>query len=255
MADQHTMTPAVGADGALLKVRGLSKRFDHVVALDGVSFEAHGNEVLGLVGDNGAGKSTLIKLVSGVHRPNAGEIVFADQEVAFATPRDSRERGIEVIYQDMALVDELEVWENVFLGRLLRTRVKTIDRRRMIAEAAELLESLGLGSLSPTAQVGYLSGGQKKAVAISRALYWDARLIFMDEPTAALAVVEIGKVLELIGRLRETGVAVVFVSHNLQEIFSTADRIMVLHRGQLAGIRQTGETDQDEIIKLMMGVR
>lgn len=119
----------------------------------------------------------------------------------------------------------------------------------------DVSESLGLGSLSPTAQVGYLSGGQKKAVAISRALYWDARLIFMDEPTAALAVVEIGKVLELIGRLRETGVAVVFVSHNLQEIFSTADRIMVLHRGQLAGIRQTGETDQDEIIKLMMGVR
>ena len=109
MADRHTMTSA-GADGALLKVRGLSKRFDHVVALDGVSFEAHGNEVLGLVGDNGAGKSTLIKLVSGVHRPNAGEIVFADQEVAFVTPRDSRERGIEVIYQDMALVDELEVW-------------------------------------------------------------------------------------------------------------------------------------------------
>ena len=163
------------------------------------------------------------------------------------------ESGIEVIYQDMALVDDLEVWENVFLGRLLRTRFRTVDRRRMIAEAATLLESLGLGSLSPTAQVGYLSGGQKKAVAISRALYWDTRLIFMDEPTAALAVVEIGKVLELIGRLRDTGVAVVFVSHNLQEIFSTADRIMVLHRGQLSGIRQTEETDQDEIIKLMMG--
>ena len=253
MADEHTVTAADSADGALLRVRGLSKRFDHVVALDDVSFEARRHEVLGLVGDNGAGKSTLIKLVSGVHRPNAGEIVFADQQVSFATPRESRERGIEVIYQDMALVDDLEVWENVFLGRLLRTRVRTVDRRRMIDEAGSLLESLGLGSLSPTAQVGYLSGGQKKAVAISRALYWDTRLIFMDEPTAALAVVEIGKVLELIGRLRETGVAVVFVSHNLQEIFSTADRIMVLHRGQLSGIRQTQDTDQDEIIRLMMG--
>ena len=242
-----------GTEGeALLRVRGLSKRFDHVVALDDVSFEARRHEVLGLVGDNGAGKSTLIKLVSGVYRANAGEIVYADRRVAFATPRESRESGIEVIYQDMALVDDLEVWENVFLGRLLRTRFRTVDRRRMIAEAATLLESLGLGSLSPTAQVGYLSGGQK-TVAISRALYWDTRLIFMDEPTAALAVVEIGKVLELIGRLRDTGVAVVFVSHNLQEIFSTADRIMVLHRGQLSGIRQTEETDQDEIIKLMMG--
>ena len=224
-----------GTEGeALLRVRGLSKRFDHVVALDDVSFEARRHEVLGLVGDNGAGKSTLIKLVSGVYRANAGEIVYADRRVAFATPRESRESGIEVIYQDMALVDDLEVWENVFLGRLLRTRFRTVDRRRMIAEAATLLESLGLGSLSPTAQVGYLSGGQRKAVAISRALYWDTRLIFMDEPTAALAVVEIGKVLELIGRLRDTGVAVVFVSHNLQEIFSTADRIMVLHRGQLS---------------------
>ena len=202
-----------GTEGeALLRVRGLSKRFDHVVALDDVSFEARRHEVLGLVGDNGAGKSTLIKLVSGVYRANAGEIVYADRRVAFATPRESRESGIEVIYQDMALVDDLEVWENVFLGRLLRTRFSTVDRRRMIAEAATLLESLGLGSLSPTAQVGYLSGGQKKAVAISRALYWDTRLIFMDEPTAALAVVEIGKVLELIGRLRDTGVAVVFVS-------------------------------------------
>ncbi len=242
-----------GTGEALLRARGLSKRFDHVVALDDVSFEARRHEVLGLVGDNGAGKSTLIKLVSGVYRANAGEIVYGEEPVAFATPRESRERGIEVIYQDMALVDDLEVWENVFLGRLLRTRIRTVDRRRMIAEAATLLESLGLGSLSPTAQVGYLSGGQKKAVAISRALYWDTQLIFMDEPTAALAVVEIGKVLELIGRLRESGVAIVFVSHNLQEIFSTADRIMVLHRGQLAGIRRTGETDQDEIIRLMMG--
>ena len=252
MADQGGAMS--GAEGeALLRVRGLSKRFDHVVALDGVSFEARRYEVLGLVGDNGAGKSTLIKLVSGVYRPNEGEIVFADRPVAFATPRESRDRGIEVIYQDMALVDDLDVWENVFLGRLLRTRLGTVDRRRMVAEAASLLESLGLGSLSPTAQVGFLSGGQKKAVAISRALYWDTRLIFMDEPTAALAVIEIGKVLELIDRLRETGVAVVFVSHNLQEIFTTADRIMVLHRGQLSGIRRTGETDQDEIIKLMMG--
>ena len=234
-------------------MQGLSKHFDHVVALKDVSFEAHSHQVLGLVGDNGAGKSTLIKLVSGVYRANAGEIYFADRRVTFGTPRESRDAGIEVIYQDMALVDELEVWENVFLGRLLRNRLGMIDRKRMIEEAAHLLERLGLGSLSPTTKVGFLSGGQKKGVAVSRSLYWDTRLIFMDEPTAALAVVEIRKVLDLIETVKQGGVAVVFVSHNLQEILATADRVMVLHRGQLTGIRDAKETNEEEVISLMMG--
>ena len=253
MAGEHSVTPTAEAKSALLQVRGLSKHFDHVVALEDVSFQAHSHQVLGLVGDNGAGKSTLIKLVSGVHRANAGEIYFDDRRVAFDTPRDSRHAGIEVIYQDMALVNELEVWENVFLGRLLRNSLGMIDRRRMIEEAAHLLERLGLDTLSPNTQVGYLSGGQKKGVAISRALYWDTRLIFMDEPTAALAVFEIRKVLEQIETLKQGGVAVVFVSHNLKEILATADRVMVLHRGQLTGIRDAKETNEDEIIRLMMG--
>jgi simple sugar transport system ATP-binding protein len=253
MAGEHTLTPTTEAKSALLRVRGLSKHFDHVVALSDVSFEAHSHQVLGLVGDNGAGKSTLIKLISGVHRANAGEIYLADQQIAFETPRESRDAGIEVIYQDMALVNELEVWENVFLGRLLRNNFGIIQRKRMIEEAAHLLERLGLHALSPTTQVGYLSGGQKKGVAISRALYWDTRLIFMDEPTAALAVFEIRKVLEQIETLRQGGVAVVFVSHNLKEVLATADRVMVLHRGQLTGIRNAKETSEDEIIRLMMG--
>jgi len=247
------VTPVAETTPALLRVRGLSKHFDHVVALANVSFEAHAHEVLGLVGDNGAGKSTLIKIVSGVYRANAGEISFADRRVDFQTPRESRAAGIEVIYQDMALVDELEVWENVFLGRLLRNGLGMIERKRMIAEAAHLLERLGLDSLSPTTQVGYLSGGQKKGVAISRALYWDTRLIFMDEPTAALAVVEIQRVLDLIKTLRDRGVAVVFVSHNLKEVLATVDRVMVLHRGQVSGIRDARETSEDEVIRLMMG--
>ena len=254
MAGERTLTPTAQASPALLRVRGLSKYFDHVVALKDVSFEAYSHQVLGLVGDNGAGKSTLIKLVSGIHRANAGEVYFSDRRVAFDTPRESRDAGIEVIYQDMALVDELEVWENVFLGRLLRNRLGMIDRKRMIDEAVHLLEHLGLGTLSPTMQVGYLSGGQKKGVAISRSLYLDARLILMDEPTAALAVVEVGKVLELIETVKQDGVAVVFVSHNLHEILATADRVMVLHRGQLTGIRNTKDTDEDEVIRLMMGV-
>lgn len=242
------------AQEPLLRVRGVSKHFDHVVALNNVSFEANTHEVLGLVGDNGAGKSTLIKIVSGMHQPNGGEICLEGRPVTFDSPTDSRKSGIEVIYQDMALVGDLEVWENIFLGRLLTGRFGVIDRKRMIAEARRLLERLGLGSLSPTAQVGYLSGGQKKAVAISRAIYWDARILFMDEPTAALAVVEIGKVLELIETLKQSGVAVVFVSHNLREVFNTADRIMVLHRGQLSGIRRADQTTEDEIVKLMMGL-
>tara|TARA_B100001123_G_scaffold449671_1_gene616009 strand:+ start:45 stop:815 length:771 start_codon:yes stop_codon:yes gene_type:complete len=253
MEKEHTVTPEDGEDTAILKVRGLSKTFDHVVALDDVSFDINSQEVLGLVGDNGAGKSTLIKLVSGVYRANAGKVVFGGRQVEFNSPRESRDSGIEVIYQDMALVDELEVWENVFLGRQLRHGFGVIDRKRMIEEAASLLERLGLGSLSPTTQVGYLSGGQKKGVAISRALYWDTRVIFMDEPTAALAVIEIQRVLELIERLREKGVAVVFVSHNLKEILGVTNRIIVLHRGQLTGILDTKETDEDEVIRLMMG--
>lgn len=253
MEKERSMISEIAEDAAIIKVRGLSKRFDHVVALDDVSFDIKRQEVLGLVGDNGAGKSTLIKLISGVYRANAGKVHYAGQHVSFNSPRESRDAGIEVIYQDMALVDELEVWENVFLGRHLRHGLGIIDRKRMIEEAANLLERLGLGSLSPTTQVGYLSGGQKKGVAISRALYWDTRVIFMDEPTAALAVVEIQRVLELIETLRERGVAVVFVSHNLKEILDTTTRIMVLHRGQLTGVCDTNKIDEDEIIRLMMG--
>lgn len=239
--------------GPLLSVRGLSKRFDHVVALDDVSFDAYSHEVIGLVGDNGAGKSTLLKILSGVYKPNKGKIHFDNNTVSFDSPIDSRSLGIEVIYQDMALVDELTVWENIFLGRLLRLRIGLIDRRRMMSESVRLLDSLGLTNLSPEAKVGYLSGGQKKAVAISRAIYWDARVIFMDEPTAALAVVEIGRVLDLIKTLKDAGAMVIFVSHNLQEVLSTVDRVLVLHRGHLTGIRSVKETNEQEIVGLMMG--
>jgi len=237
----------------VVQVQDIVKKFGNFNAINGVSLEVYSGEVHALLGDNGAGKSTLIKLISGVHRANAGEIYLADQQVAFETPRESRDAGIEVIYQDMALVNELEVWENVFLGRLLRNSFGIIERKRMIEEAAHLLERLDLHALSPTTKVGYLSGGQKKGVAISRALYWDTRLIFMDEPTAALAVFEISKVLEQIETMRQGGVAVVFVSHNLKEVLSTADRVMVLHRGQLTGIRNAKETSEDEVIRLMMG--
>ena len=196
--------------------------------------------------------------MSGVYEPDEGEIFFEEKNVVFDSPAESRKLGVEVIYQDMALVDELQVWENIFLGKLLMRRFlnvffHVIDRKKMQDESERLLQRIGIGILSPKSTVGYLSGGQKKAIAIARAIYWNARIIIMDEPTAALGVVEVKKVLELIKLLKKTRIAVVFISHNLQEIFSTVDRIVVLHRGRVAGVRAVDETNQDEIIRLIMG--
>jgi len=242
----------------VMSARNISKSFGAVRALQNVDFDTKANEIIGLVGDNGAGKSTLIKVLSGVFEPDKGDVFYEEKHVVFDNPAESRKLGVEVIYQDMALVDELQVWENIFLGKLLTRKAlnvffHVIDRKRMIDESKRLLQRIGMGTLSPKSTVGYLSGGQKKSVAISRAIYWNAKVIFMDEPTAALGVVEVKKVLELIKALKQTGLAVVFISHNLQEIFSTVDRIVVLHRGRVSGVRSVDETNQDEIIKLIMG--
>mgnify|MGYP001157325542 CR=1 FL=1 len=242
----------------VMSARNISKGFGAVRALQNVDFDTKANEIIGLVGDNGAGKSTLIKILSGVYKPDEGDIYFEEKHVMFNSPAEPRKLGVEVIYQDMALVDDLQVWENIFLGKLLTRKAlnvffHVIDRKRMQDESKRLLKRIGMGTLSPKSTVGYLSGGQKKSVAISRVIYWNAKVIFMDEPTAALGVVEVKKVLELIKVLKKTGLAVVFISHNLQEIFSTVDRIVVLHRGRVSGVRSVDETNQDEIIKLIMG--
>jgi ABC-type sugar transport system ATPase subunit len=242
----------------IMSARGISKYFGAVSALEDVDFNTKRNEITGLVGDNGAGKSTLIKVLSGVFEPNAGEIYFENQRVSFGSPEESRKLGIEVIYQDMALVDELEIWENIFLGKLLRKKflsalLNIIDKGSMKTESEKLLKRIGISALPSESKVGFLSGGQKKSVAIARSIYWNAKVIFMDEPTAALGIGEVRKVLDLIRSLKETGVSIVFISHNLQEIFSTVDRIVVLHKGKIAGIRNVKETNQDEIIKLIMG--
>ena len=242
----------------IVSARGISKYFGAVSALEDVDFDTKRNEITGLVGDNGARKSTLIKILSGVYESNAGEIYFENEKVNFGSPEESRKLGIEVIHQDMALVDELSVWENIFLGKLLGKKIITapfsiIDKGRMKDESEKLLKRIGISALSSESKVGYLSGGQKKSVAIARTMYWNAKVIFMDEPTAALGVGEVRRVLDLIRSLKETGVSIVFISHNLQEIFSTVDRIVVLHKGKIAGIRNIKETNQDEIIKLIMG--
>jgi ABC-type sugar transport system ATPase subunit len=241
----------------ILRVQGLSKHFGGVHAIENVSFDLERGEVLALAGDNGAGKSTLIKTISGVHTPNAGGIWLRGIPTTFATPREAREAGIETIYQDLALADNLDVGANVFLGReRMRRRfglLPALDRRSMRAEAAHVVETLDIAMPRLDLPVRALSGGQRQAVAIGRAIFWNAEVLIMDEPTAALGVPEQRKVVALIRSLRAAGKAVIFISHNLGDIFAVADRILVLRRGQKAGERRAAETNDDEIVRLIIG--
>lgn len=253
------MTPQEAATSTpVLSVRGISKRFGGVQALNRVSFDLKPGEVLALAGDNGAGKSTLIKCISGVYQPDEGEVRFKGQPVEMANPREARQLGIETIYQDLALADNLDVGANVFLGREPTKHylglVPAIDRKRMRDVAHDVLQTLEIEipKSKLTRPVRTLSGGQRQAVAIGRAIYWKANVLIMDEPTAALGVPEQRKVRELILRLKEQEVGVVFISHNLQDIFAVSDRILVLHRGTAAGERRIDQTNHDEIVKLMV---
>ena len=241
----------------ILSVREVSKHFGGVAALERVSFDLFPGEVLALAGDNGAGKSTLIKAIAGVHQPDHGEIWYDGARVQFASPREARDRGIETIYQDLALADNLDVGANVFLGREPAARLlgilPRIDRTAMREAARRTMASLDIEIERLDVPVRALSGGQRQAVAIGRAIYWNAKVLIMDEPTAALGVPEQRKVMALIQRLKTQDVAVIFISHNLGDIFAVADRILVLRRGVKAGERRIGETDGDEIVKLMVG--
>lgn len=242
----------------LLRCVEISKRFGGVHALEKVSFDLARGEVLALAGDNGAGKSTLIKAISGVHHPDEGEIWFKGALVRFENPRQARETGIETIYQDLALADNLDIGANVFLGReplISFLGLKRLDRATMRNAAREVLETLDIDipRRKLSEPVRNLSGGQRQAVAIGRAIYWKTELLIMDEPTAALGVPEQRKVKELILRLKAQGVAILFISHNLVDIFDVADRIMVLRRGIKAGERRPAETDHNEIVRLMVG--
>jgi ABC-type sugar transport system ATPase subunit len=244
--------------GSILQVRGATIRFGGVEALRNVDFDVHPGEVVALAGDNGAGKSTLIKVISGVYVPSAGEVRFLGERAPFGDPQAARSRGIETIYQDLALADNLDVGSNIFLGREPMKRafgLPVIDRARMATVAAEVLARLDIHI--PDRKLGgpvrMLSGGQRQAIAIGRAIYWNARLLIMDEPTAALGVPEQRKVMALIRGLKSQGVAVILVSHNLHDIFGVADRIVVMRRGEVVGERTTSLTDGDEIVRLMVG--
>jgi ABC-type sugar transport system ATPase subunit len=240
----------------ILEVKNVSKHFGGIHALQDVSMEVYPGEVLALIGDNGAGKSTLTKTISGVYQPDAGGIWFNDMEVTFENPQAARSHGLETIYQDLALADNLDVGANVFLGRepvrsVLGFRV--VDRKRMRAEAAKTLEALDIRIRRLDTPIRALSGGQRQAVAIGRAIHWKAKVLIMDEPTAALGVPEQRKVMALIKNLKQNGVGVIFISHHLSDIFEVSDRVMVLRRGIKVGERKITETNADELVHLMVG--
>jgi ABC-type sugar transport system ATPase subunit len=242
----------------MLSVRNMVKRFGGLTAVDRVSLELYPGEVVGLVGDNAAGKSTLIKCISGVYQADQGEITFEGRRVSFSRPIEARDAGIETIYQDLALAGNLNVGANIFMGREVKKRylgglIHTLDNDFMIDESKKMLDTLEIHIPDYTQEIETLSGGQRQAVAIARAVYWQARMMIMDEPTNNLGVVEQRKVLELIRLLREQGVPVILISHTLPDIFAVTDRIVVLHRGRKVAEKKTAETDSQEIVQYMVG--
>ncbi len=241
----------------LLEVRDLSKHFGPVEALNNFSMQVHAGEVVALAGDNGAGKTTVIKAISGVYKPTGGEILLAGKKVDFDTPQQARDVGIETIYQDLALADNLSIGANIFLGREPMRRafgfLPVLDRKKMAAAAKETMALLDFHVSRLEAPVSNFSGGQRQAVAIGRAVFWNAKILIMDEPTAALGVPEQRKVLALIRQLKEAGHGIIFISHNLQDIFAVSDRIIVLRRGLDVGERRIADTTHDEVVKLMIG--
>jgi ABC-type sugar transport system ATPase subunit len=242
----------------LLSVRGLTKRFGGLVAVNNVSWDVFPGEVVALLGDNGAGKSTLIKCISGVLEADEGEIWFDGRRSHFSRPLDARREGIETIYQDLALANNLDVPANVFLGREAKRRylgglVTTLDDARMLREAETALASLQIHFPSLTEPIENLSGGQRQAVAIARAVYWQAKLMIMDEPTNNLGVPEQQKVLDLMRKLRDQGVPVILITHTLPDVFAVADRLIVMHRGRKVTEKRTAETDTEELVRYMVG--
>jgi len=243
---------------ALLELEGVSKRFGPVQALDRVDFAVGAGEVVGLVGDNGAGKSTLVKTIAGIHTADAGELRFEGREVSISRPQDATELGIATVYQDLALCDNLDVVANIFLGQEEIAAgpgkaARQLDEARMEHRASELLSSLAVTIPSLRTEVGTLSGGQRQQVAVARSLLGEPRVVLLDEPTAALGVPQTKQVLELIGRLRERGLGVVVISHNLANVFEVADRIVVLRLGRTAGDFAAEQTTEEHVVAAITG--
>jgi D-xylose transport system ATP-binding protein len=237
------------SESPLLELKGVSKAFGAVQALFQVDFKVEAGEIMALVGDNGAGKSTMIKGVAGIYPFDEGEIYFDGELVEIHGPRDAANLGIEIVYQDLALADNLDVVANMFLGREEINRPFRLDELHMEQAAIETLDSLSVMTLRSVRQpVAELSGGQRQAVAVAKAVMWNSRVVILDEPTAALGVAQTRQVLDLVKRLRDKGLAVVVISHNLHDIFEIADRITVLRLGQNVSVLKAAESSQQEVV-------
>jgi D-xylose transport system ATP-binding protein len=238
------------SDTPLLEIRDLSKTFGSVQALTDVDFEVRNGEVMALVGDNGAGKSTLIKCIAGIHGYDNGEINFDGKLVHIHGPKDAGKLGIEVVYQDLALCDNLDVVQNMYLGREVHDWLYRLNEPAMEQRTAETLKSLAVTTIRSIRQpVASLSGGQRQSVAVAKAVQWNSRLVILDEPTAALGVAQTAQVLALVKRLADRGLAVVLVSHNLHDIFEVATRVTVLRLGRDVGVYEVSKTTQQEIVQ------
>ena len=233
-----------------LELREVFKSFGSVEALRGVDFEVRNGEVMALVGDNGAGKSNLIKCVAGIYSIDGGDVYFDGERVVIHGPKDAAKLGIEVVYQDLALCDNLDVVQNMFLGRENHDPIFRLREAPMEQRTAETLKSLSVTTIRSVRQpVATLSGGQRQSVAVARAVLWNNRVVFLDEPTAALGVAQTRQVLDLVKRLGEQGLSVVIVSHNLTDVFEVADRITVLRLGRNVGVYERDKTTEQEIVR------
>jgi simple sugar transport system ATP-binding protein len=244
----------------ILAARGIKKSFGRVEALRGADFDVRRGEVVALMGDNGAGKSTLVKVLSGVHSADEGLVTLDGHEVAFGSPEEAREAGIETVYQDLALADTLDSAANLFLGRELRRpgvlgRIGVLDKRRMRQEAREAFESLQVTVRSEHDAVGNLSGGQRQGIAVCRAATWAKHVLFLDEPTAALGVRQTENVLDLIRRVRDRGISVVLISHSLPEVMRVADRIEVFRLGRRIGQFITADVSAEDVVAAITGAK
>lgn len=240
----------------LLRVENISKRFGTITALDGVSFDVHAGEVVALLGDNGAGKSTLIKIISGSLEPDSGALYIDGRQAHLHNPADSKALGIETVYQDLSLCPNVDVVANFFMGRESYRRVfgfRVLKERHMQGETEAVMRELGTQIPSVRVNVEHLSGGQRQAIELARFVHWGGRLVLLDEPFAALGVEQTRRGLNLIERVKQQGIAVVVITHNLLHAFHVADRVVVLRRGRVTGFRDASATNPEEIVSMITG--
>jgi simple sugar transport system ATP-binding protein len=263
MSENAAPTPgpapsATATEVPVLEARGVSRYFGSVAALEDVNLHVNRGEVVGLVGDNGAGKSTLVKILCGALKPSSGQLLVDGEEHGFTSPRESRDRRIEVVYQDLALATELSIADNIFLGRERRRGgpfgvARMLDRGMMARHAQERLDSLGIEIDDVHVRCGLLSGGQRQAVAVARAVMWGSKVLLLDEPTAALAVMEQRKIGSLIESVASQEIGVVLVSHNLRQVMQLCDRIVVLLRGHLIADLRAADTTVEDVVRWITG--